>query len=318
MFKTYIITDDIDPKKVENVLENYSQIRFIPSPTEEDIIKNCRDADALISLYEPITSKVFDNLPNLKIVSLLSIGFNTVDVDYAKQMGVRVSNNPNYCLEEVADHTTAFILTLNRRLFEYNKAVKQEKIWKYDNLSGKIHRLSSQTLGLAGFGSIAQKVAKRMKAFGCNVLAYDPFIPKEIGETHGVQIVTLDELLENGDIISAHMPLNDSTRNFFSKETFSKMKKSPIFINCARGGIVDENALLEALDRGLISAAGLDVLSSEEPDLENCEFIERDNVILTPHAAFYSEESNEEAQIFTAKHVEYFIKGQLDKIPLIV
>lgn len=318
MFKTYIVTDDMDPKIAEYVLGDYSQVTFIPSPTEEDIIKNCKDADALISLYEPIGAKVMDNLPDLKLISLLSIGFDTIDIDYARKKNIYVSNNPNYCIEEVADHTVAFILALNRRLFEYNRAVKEEKIWQYHNIKGNIHRLSKQTLGLAGFGKIAQNVAKRMKAFGCEILAYDPYIDKEVGERYGVRMVSLDELLENSHIISLHMPLNDSTKNFFNRDVFSKMKKSPIFINCARGGVVDEEALLEALDKGWVSAAGLDVLSTEEPDLENCEFVKRDNVILTPHAAFYSVESNEEAQILAAKHVEYFIKGQLEKIPLIV
>lgn len=318
MFKTCVITDEVAIEKVEEVLSGISEVVYKLSPTEEEIIENCKDADGIISLYEPITAKVIDALPNLKFISLASIGFDTVDVNHAKVKGIHVSNNPNYCLEEVADHAAALILTLSRGIIKYNDSVKKDKLWQYDAAGEEIYRLATRTLGLVGFGSISRKLAARLQAFGTKVIAYDPFIDKEVGEEYHVDIVSIEELLEKSDIISIHMPLNDNTKLFFNREKFEKLEKKPIFINCARGEIVDEEALLEAIDKGWVSGAGLDVLYSENPDLENCEFVTRENVILTPHAAFYSQESMHEAQIFAAQHVRDFIKDKHKNIPLVV
>lgn len=318
MFKTYIITPNADVEKTKQILEPYSQVVFSPSPTEEDIIKNCTDADAIISLYEPITSKVMGTLTNLKFIALLSIGFNTVDINYATKANIHVSNNPNYCIEEVADHTSALILTLSRKILEYNKSVQDEKIWKHDAIGQKLHRMSSRTLGLIGFGSIAKKVAHRMQSFGCKVIAMDPFISKAIGEEYDVEMVTIEELLKNSDIISLHLPLNDNTQGFLNRQLFDKMEKRPMLINCARGELVVEEDLVYALNSGLVSSAGLDVLASEPPNFNNFELLNRDNVIITPHMGFYSEESIEECHDLTARYVKYFINNQYNKIPLVV
>lgn len=318
MFKTCVITDEVAIEKVQKVLSGVSEVEYKRSITEDEIIKNCIDADGIISLYEPITSKVMDALPNLKFISLASIGFDTVDVKYAKEKGIHVSNNPNYCVEEVADHAASLILTLSREIIEYNKSVKEDKVWQYDAAGENIYRLATRTLGLVGFGSISRKLAHRIQAFGTTVIAFDPFLSKEAGAEYNVEMVSIEELLERSNIISIHMPLNDKTKSFFNEDKFNQMKAKPIFINCARGEIVDEDALLKAIDSGIVSAAGLDVLYSENPDLENCELVNRDNVILTPHAAFYSQESMEEAQTFAAMHVEDFINNNLKDIPLIV
>lgn len=318
MFKTCVITDEVAIEKVEKVLSSISEVEYKRSITEDEIIKNCADADAIISLYESITPKVMDALPNLKFISLASIGFDTVDVKYAKEKGIHVSNNPNYCVEEVADHAAALILTISRGIVKYNESVKKYKVWQYDAAGEEIYRLATRTLGLVGFGSISRKLAHRIQAFGTSVIAYDPFLSEDAGKDYDVEMVSIDELLEKSDIISIHMPLNDKTKAFFNEERFNQMKKKPIFINCARGEIVDEDALVAAIDAGLVSAAGLDVLYSENPDLEKSELVRRENVILTPHAAFYSQESMDEAQTFAAKHVEHFINEDLKEIPLIV
>lgn len=317
MLKIYLITDDLDEKMAREKLTPYGEFFYWPCRTEQEIIDNCKDANILISLYEPITSRVMSALTQLRFISLASIGYNTVDMDYATDSKIHVSNNPNYCTEEVADHTVALILALNRGLFQYHKSVQQDKVWLYDIAGPDMHRLSTRTLGLAGFGSIARKVAGRMKAFGSRVMAYDPYVAKEVGEGLGVEIVPLGTLLEESHIISVHMPLTRNTENFFNRERFCLMKQKPMFINCARGGVVDEDDLIEALDNGQVSTAGLDVLKSETPDLENCGFLNRDNVILTPHAAFYSLNSMEESQILTVEHVKCFLQGQLTKIPLV-
>lgn len=317
MFKTYVISPDVGLDYVEQELASQSEVVYAPSATEDDIIADAQEADALISIYEPITRRVIDNLPNLKFISVASIGFDMVDVAYAKEKEILVSNNPNYCVEEVADHALAMMLALNRKLIAYNNHVKQDKKWQYDAFGNTLHRMATRTLGLVGFGSIARKVAQRIQAFGSQVIVYDPFLSAEVVSQAGARLVTIEELLAESDIISVHMPLNDSTRHFFDAAKFSQMKRQPIFINCARGEIVDEEALHHALEQGVVSAAGLDVLSSENPDLENNPLLARDNVILTPHMAFYSQEAMEESQTFAAKHILHFMKGELDKIPLL-
>lgn len=318
MFKTYVISGDLNGSKAKMLLKDCSQVMHISSQTEEEIIKNCGDADALISLYEPITAKVIDSLPNLKFVSVAAIGYNYVDTNYAKKKGVRVSNNPNYCIEEVADHTAAMILALTRKLNQYNEAVQKDRIWVFNAAGDDMFRLSYLTVGLCGFGNISKRVAKRMKAFGCSIIAYDPYVTAEKGMEFGVEMVSMDNVLETADIISVHMPLTNDTKKFFNKNIFERMGKRPIFVNCSRGGLVDENALIYALDVGLVSAAGLDVLESETPDLDNSGLLGRNNVILTPHAAFYSKQAVEENLTLASEHVKYFIYGQLDKIPLVV
>ena len=318
VIKTYIITPEVGLDYAQNVLGDRSEVIFVPSSTEEEIIKNAKDADVLINIYEPITKKVMDALPNLKFISVASIGFDTVDIAYAKEKGIMVSNNPNYCIEEVADHTVALMLTLSRKVLDYNRHVKEEKKWVYDAFGNVLHRLGTRSVGFVGYGAIARKVAKRMRAFGAKILAYDPFLTEDMLKNEDVELVSIEELLERSHILSIHMPLKKDTKGFFDKERFQFVKNSPILINCARGEIIDEDALLWALDQGIISAAGLDVLSSENPNLDNHPFVERDNVILTPHMAFYSQESMDEAQTLAAKHVLYYLDGELEKIPLIV
>lgn len=316
MYKTYIITDDITDEIAKETLKDFSDVVYMPLKTEDEIIENCKDADFLITLYEPITKYVLDNLPKLKVVSLISIGYNTVDVNYANEIGVKVVNNPSYCVLEVADHTSALILNLARNIDLYNRDVKENNIWAYDNCPFKLRRMSKQTLGLLGFGNIAKCVAKRIEAFGTNIIAYDPYI-KSVPEGLNVKLVSKEELYKNSDIISIHMPLTDETKHMINYETFKSMEKQPIIINCSRGEIIIEDDLIKALDEELIKAVGLDVLNSETPDLENYPLLKYKNVIVTPHCAFYSEDSFVEADERASMHILYFIKNEFDKIPFV-
>ncbi|KUK56579.1 MAG: Dehydrogenase [Synergistales bacterium 53_16] len=316
MTNIYLITQELDETIILEGLAGCGTLKYIPCTTEKDIMENCKDADILISMYEPITSSVMDVLERLKFISLFSIGYNTVDVDCASRKGIYVANIPNYCVEEVADHTVALILTLSRKLFIYNQRVQQGE-WRYDCAGKDIFRLSSRTVGLLGLGNIARKVASRMKSFGCRVIAYDPYIGKQLADDLGVELMSMEGLLGESHVISLHLPLNGETEKLLNKKTFSLMSQKPILVNCARGGVIDEKALVDALDSGQISAAGLDVLESEAPDLGNCGLLHRDNVILTPHAAFYSCNSMEESYVRGMDHVKYFLQGRLDKISLV-
>lgn len=286
------------------------------SPTEEDLIKNLQDVDAVISAYEPFTAKVMDALPKLKVISQAAIGFNSVDIEAAAERGIAVINNPHYCTPEVADHTMALILTLDRRIKEFDKNVQEDKEWRYD-LCPEITRLSEQTLGLFGFGNIAREVAKRANAFGMKIIASDPYMNMELAKQLNVEVVTMEELLERSDIVSIHAPLTEETKGYFTMERYNMMKKRPLIINAGRGAIINEECLAKALDEGLVRGAGLDVLEEESPNLEQSKLVGRDNVIITPHVAYYSQTSQYEIQKLSAKNIDYYLKGQYDKLSIV-
>jgi D-3-phosphoglycerate dehydrogenase len=289
--------------------------------SEDALIEKCKDADAVLAVYDPFTDKVYAALPKLKLVSVLSIGFNFIDADAAKKYGIAVSNNPHYCVEEVANHTTALVMALNRKLFDYNKAIKVDHVWSSLAQKGNIKRMSEQTFALVGLGNIARRVAKRMKSCGCTVIAYDPYIKQDFADQFGVEMVGMDEIYKRADMISLHVPLNAETEKMINKEAFEKMAaKKPIFVNCGRGGLVDEDALYDAIVTGKIAAAGLDVFLSEKPDLagEYARFANLgENVILTPHAAFFSDDANYEQKTMAVQHIIDFFEGNGDKVPVV-
>jgi len=287
--------------------------------TEEQLIENCKGADALIVTDCDVTDKVMEAIPTLKYISGAIIGFNTIDIEAAKKRGIPVSNNPRYCTNEVADHTCALIMTLNRHILQLNKEVQTEYKWsRGQTIPAKdVRRLNTQTLGLFGFGAIAKAVAKRMQAFGLTVIAYDPYVSKEVGASLDVEMVEIPELCKRANIISIHMPHMASTDKMINKSLFDMMEQKPIIVNCARGGVVNETDLAAALDEGKILAAGLDVVADERASIKNSPFIGRDNVILTPHAAYYSYDARIEMQELGCKHVVWFFEGQTDKLPIV-
>jgi D-3-phosphoglycerate dehydrogenase len=322
MYKVIVTTDYADDQLMnlaKEMLKGKAEIELIACPKEEDLIEKCQDADATLSGYEPFTDKVFAALPKLKLVSILSIGYNFADVDAAKKYGVAVCNNPTYCVNEVADHTMALLLTLNRRLFNYNAAIKKEHVWSARMEKGNIKRMNTQTVGLVGFGNIARRVAARMQACGCKVIAYDPYVKQEFADQFNVQLVTLDEIYEQSDMISLHALLNKETEKLVNREAFEKMAaKKPYLVNCGRGGLIDEDALLEALQTGKLMGAGLDVFVSETPDLAASPFTKLgDNVILTPHAAFFSDDAAYEQKVLAVQHIIDFFEGRGDKVPVL-
>jgi D-3-phosphoglycerate dehydrogenase len=186
MYKVVVTTEFADEQLIsiaKDMLKGKADVVFDPVYSkEENIIAKCKDADAVIACYDPFTDKVFKALPKLKLVSVISIGFNFIDAEAAKKYGISVSNNPTYCVEEVANHTLALVMALNRKLFDYNKAVKADNIWNAGSQKGQIKRLNKQTFGLVGFGNIARRVAKRMQATGAKVIAYDPFIKQDFAD----------------------------------------------------------------------------------------------------------------------------------------
>jgi phosphoglycerate dehydrogenase-like enzyme len=201
------------------------------------------------------------------------------------------------------------MLALSRRLIEYHDQVQREKLWQFDSLAG-LSRMRDMTLGIVGFGKIGQAVARRARGFGMTVIAHDYRPAEDVAADIGVRFLGLDELLAEADIVSLNCRQTSKNEQMIDVGAFRKMNRKPIFINCARGGLVDETALINALDAGQISAAGLDVLSDEPPGLQTSGLIGRPDVILTPHMAFYSDASMLESREISASNIRSFLDGR--------
>ena len=282
------------------------KLTFEQCKTEDDVIAACKDADALINQYAPITRKVIEQLDNCKVISRYGVGFNTIDVDAATEKGIIVGNVTDYCLDEVSNHAMALLLSLARKVTLLNSSVKNGN-WDF-KVAVPIHRLQGQTLGLVGFGTIPQTVARKAQAFDLNVIAYDPFVSQEVAAAQNVELVTLEELCQRSDFLSVHVPLNAQTEGMISRSEFAMMKKEAFIINTARGPIIDEQALIEALQAGTIAGAGLDVLETEPIAADN-PLLSMDNVSLNPHSAFYSVEAETELKRKTAENVADVLSG---------
>lgn len=311
-----LFEDDGTVANQEKMAEGIAEYRVRPSVTEQEIIENAKDASFIIVGYEQITEKVLDSLPNLKMVCFQSIGVNGVDMDAANKRNIPVSNIGTYCVPEVADYTLAAILADNRKLVQLNETVKQEKRWQYDAFPS-MRRLSEQTVGFVGFGSIPRAIRERLVPFGAKVIAYDPFIDAETMAESDVEKVSIEEVFTNSDFISLHIPLTPETANSIDESLFNLATKKPTFINSARGGVVNEQDLVAALDSGNINFAYLDVLQSEFPDLDNDVLVQHDKTLITPHTAFYSLDSMEQSGIDSLQNIIDFIQKNYDDVQIV-
>jgi len=297
-----VITDaeypsfDIEKKVLSKC--NVDLVKF-QCKTEEELIRNCKDADALLNQYAKITSNVIENLDQVKIIARYGIGVDNIDVDAATKKNILVTNVV-YDICDVADHTVMLMLALTRKLFFVDKSIKKfEWDWKKFH---PITRIKGKTIGIIGLGRVGRQVAKRIKGFEVNLLACDPYIPDDVFTTYNAKRVDQNTLLEQSDIVTIHVPLNKETGHMISTDQLKKMKRKAILINAARGGIVDEKALCEALKKKQIAGAGLDVLEQEPLQKDN-QLLYFDTVIITPHMGWYSEDTVDEVQRIAAEQV---------------
>lgn len=316
--KKVILTFDSpgDVSIEQEIFGDFANIQKIPCLTEEDILQYCKEADAVITCYEPFNEQVIKQLPKLKVISCKSIGTNYVDIDAATKAGIIVTNIPEYCVNEVADQTVAFMLAINRRIVQYNISTHREKQWKYD-LFQDMQRFSKQIIGLLGLGRIPRLVAKRLQAFDCQVIAYDPYIDQNSLDGLNVELKSLDEVIQQSDYLSCHLPLMESTRGFINRDLLNQMKKGSVFINTSRGGVVNERDLIEALQSEHISYCALDVVEDETPDMSTNPLSDMDQVILTPHTAYLSVDSTYDAKVQSAQNVLNALKGKYDKCHIV-
>ena len=304
-----VITDyvweslDVERKTLGELAE------LVPLKTKkpEEFLDAAKDCDALLNTYAgPITADVMSKMPKCRIIARYGIGVDTIDLEAATKAGIIVTNNPTYCIEEVAEHTMALLLACARKIPFYDRMVRSGR-WEVP--PGKpIYRLVGRTLGLVGFGNIARQVAVRAAAFGMRVLYADPFV-KEGQFDAPAKKTELDSLLSESDFVSLHPPLTPDTRQMMNDRAFSRMKPSAFLINCARGPVVDTDALVRALDAKKIAGCALDT-TDPEPLPDPHPLRGRENVIVAPHAAWYSEEAMAGLQAGAPGEVRRVLTGE--------
>ena len=267
----------------------------------------------MLNCYAKMTARVTEKLSRCKIIARYGIGVNNVDLIAATRSGILVTNVPDYCVDEVSDHALALMLALARQIVPADAAVREGRLEVVAHAG--LLRLRGQRLGLVGFGKIAIAVSAKAQTLGLCVMAHDPYLEAGLIARHGVQAVDLHTLLAESDAISIHVPLSPETRNLIGQRELARMKPTAFLINTSRGGIVDEQALAEALKAGGIGGAALDVLSVEPPPPDH-PLRKLPNVILTPHLAFYSRESVIELQTKAAEEVVRALKGDPPRSPV--
>jgi D-3-phosphoglycerate dehydrogenase len=304
-----VLTDYVwESLEVEKrTLQGLADLVALQTKKPEEFIAQAADCDALLNTYAgPITADVMARMPKCRIIARYGIGVDTIDLVAATQAGIIVTNNPTYCIEEVAEHTMALLLACARKVPLYDRLVRAGQ-WGVP--PGKpMFRLHGRTLGLVGFGNIARQVAVRAAAFGMRVLFADPFVKAAQLDSPGTK-VELDTLLQESDFVSVHPPLTAETRKMIGDAAFAKMKPTAFLVNCSRGPVVDTEALVRALDAKKIAGCALDTVDPEPlPDPHALRG--RDNVIITPHVAWYSEQAMVGLQAGAPSEVRRVLSGE--------
>jgi D-3-phosphoglycerate dehydrogenase len=275
--------------------------------TEGEIIDRCQSADVLLVQWAPVTKKVLQSVPRVRCIIRYGIGVDNFDLDAAKELNVVAANVPDYCLEEVSDHALAMILSLVRRMPQDNAQIRRGE-WGVGKFF-PVRACSDLTLGLFGFGAIARRVAAKALGFGFSIIACDPGVADAVFEQRHVKHVDLTHLLHASDVLSLHVPLLPQTRHVINRQSLASMRPGALLINTARGPLVNETDLVEALRSGHIAGAGLDVFESE-PLPSSSVLRSFDNVILTSHAASVSERAVVQLQVKAAELARDFLLGK--------
>lgn len=305
---TVLVTDTVfpslDPERA--VLGELAELVLAPSADEPTLLELGRDADAILNCYARLSPGLVGALRACKVIARYGIGVDTVPLAEATAAGIAVTNVPDYCIDEVSDHALALLLSLARGIVPAMEAVARG-VWSLDVVR-PLHRLRGRTLGLLGFGRIAQALARKAAPLGLRVLAHDPYVPADAIRAAGATPVDFAGLLAEADYLSVHVPLMPSTHHLVSAEALARLKPTAILINTSRGGVVDTEAVLAALRERRLGGAALDVLEQEPPsDLGR---LRVPGLVLTPHIGFYSEESLRELQTRAAEEVARVLRGE--------
>ena len=287
--------------------------------TEDDVIERGRDADGILAQYATVGARAINAFTHCRVIARYGTGVDIVDVDAATERGIQVTNVPNdWCAAEVADHAVALWLAATRKICQYDGAVRQGE-WRWQT-GQPIWRPAGRVFGLLSFGSIARTIAERARPFGVDIWAHDPFLDQSEIRQQKVRPVSFEELVEGSDYLVIQSPLTPKTHHLFNRETLRRMKKTAILINTARGPIVEDAALHQALTEGWIAGAAVDDIEEEPAKQHNWRpvnpLFQLSNLIITPHAAYYSEESIGTVRRVAAEEAVRVLSGQPARSPV--
>ncbi|MFQ3549747.1 MAG: hydroxyacid dehydrogenase [Armatimonadota bacterium] len=323
---TFFETDDWSREYLKNCCYS-NDVPMIKEPLDEDNAELAKDSEIIsVFIYSKVNKEVLDKLPNLKMVTTRSTGFDHIDIKECAKRNIVVSNVPRYGENTVAEHAFALILALSRNL---QLAVRNQHRLNFSLEGLRGFDLKGKTLGVVGAGAIGLHSIRMGRGFGMNVVAFDAYPQSILAEVLGFEYVSLDELLSVSDVITLHVPLNEHTHHLINKENIYKIKKGAILVNTSRGGVLETEALVKALDEGILYGAGLDVLEGEETIKEEAQLLSdtmpveklravvrsyallhRDNVIITPHIGFYSLEAEQRIINTTVENINAFLSGK--------
>lgn len=292
--------------------EKFGEVEYYPNTVENNTAKRVKDADIIIANKAPLNESTLKDAPNVKLICLFSTGYDSVDVEYCKSRGIKVSNVVNYCTSAVAQHTLLLAMMLSEKITYYDEYVKsgaysaQDRFSHFDRV---FNELEGKTWGIVGMGNIGRRTASLARAFGCRVIFYSASGKSTCTEYERVEF---DTLLKESDILSLHCPLTDRTKYLINKDALDKMKKTAILINVARGAVVNTKDLYQALMDEKIAAAGLDVLEKEPMEVSDPLYQIKDStrLIITPHMSWASVEARTRLVGEVVKNIEAFLDGE--------
>jgi D-3-phosphoglycerate dehydrogenase / 2-oxoglutarate reductase len=304
-----VITDTVfgSTEPEQEVLRGLADLELAPAADEQTLRQVAAEADALLNCYAKLSPDLVRSLKRCRIIARYGIGVDTVPIDAASQAGIMVTNVPDYCIDEVSDHTLALLLSLARGI---GKATHATRSGEWDiAVVQPLYRLRGRTLAILGFGRIGRALADKARALGLRIVVFDQYVPEDAMRAAGVEPLALQAALEQADLVSVHVPLTDETRHLIDARSLAWMKPGAFIVNTSRGPVIDSEALLEALRAGRLAGAGLDVIEPEPPPADH-PLRQMPNVLLTPHTAFYSEESQRDLQRRAAEEVARVLRGE--------
>ena len=314
MNHTVLLTDYAWPDdSIERNIVEAAGMRLVSGPATPlpadgiEALAREHQPSAILTCWAPVSAVAIAAAPELQIVARLGVGLDNIAVDAASARGIWVTNVPDYCVEEVSDHAVGFALAWTRGLIRFDREVRAGR---WDPATARLRRLAELTCGIVGFGRIGRATARKLGAFGCRVLAHDPYLS---ADAEGAQSVTLDTLFSQSDIVIVHAPLTETTRHLVNRERLALMPHGGLLINVSRGGVVDTDAVIEALASGQLSGAALDVLESE-PNVPDA-LRSHPGAMLTPHVAFSSDASLVELRRRAAEEVVRVLQGVAPQQP---
>ena len=304
-----LIIDEVDAG-IQEKLSKYMEVEWIREvPSEKDLIKFIPGYDILVMRVDPpITREVIDAADKLKVIAVGAVGTNHIDMNYATEKGIKVFNSPGLNVDSVAELTIGCLISILRQIIIANNHVKNEKRWNKYLFMG--HELAGKTIGIIGYGRIGQRVGQLAKAFRMNVIAYDPYVTVEQGSQLNAKMVTFQELIKESDFITIHLPLTPETKNMISYEQIEMLKDGCVIVNMGRGGIVDEEAIMQALKNGKIGGMATDVMAGEldgnnsKDIMIDSPLFEFNNFIVTPHIGGQTYEAQKRIGDFVVENIK--------------